>query len=165
VKTNSTKSGSILFILLGCMPLLFILAFHVKQYDIRHRMKEKLENQLLQTIVIPEEDVIWVEGHEIWVNDRMFDIKSKKLENGIYTFMGLYDDEETALMKNTKDQRGKDNEENKLLTQFLKCIYTVFYSVRAETRDPGCQHEYELSFYTAMPVTQFREILTPPPQG
>lgn len=126
-------------------------------------MKEKLESQLLQTIVLSENDVIWVKKHEIRIEGRMFDIKTKKLVDGYYTFTGLYDDEETMLEEQQKKTTGQHNEENKLLSHFLKCLPHFFtepidYSYNTDT--PSCIYY----FLIKNPVTLFQEIPTPPPQ-
>lgn len=161
--TNSKKITSIFFVLLGLVPLLFILLIAIKKHDIRQRMKKELEQKHLQTIILPENRVTWMDDHEIWVNNSMFDIHTQKLENGIYTFTGLYDEEETRLVEKAKNAAGKNNEQNKLLAQLFKSLPVFceessdsfsFYSLRIS-------HHYFLVFY---PVHQYKEIPTPPPQ-
>jgi hypothetical protein len=164
VKPAIKKIISLFFILLGLAPLLYIPIITVKKYEIRCQMKEKLEKQTLQTIILPEEEVIWMDKHEIWVNDHMFDIRSKKLENGIYTFTGLYDEDETILVMKEKKAMGKDKEENKILTQFFQCIHTVFYNQLAGTYSLAFLNNHISSLISGGAVAQFKEILTPPPQ-
>ena len=132
---------------------------------IRHEMKEKLETSLLQTITINEKDVVWMDGHEIWVNEHMFDIHTKKLENGLYTFTGLYDEEETNLVKKHKDTTEKNNEENQLLSSLFQLFQSSFIDNVAS------------SLITELIITEYRplilhnmsspfiNILTPPPQA
>lgn len=127
-------------------------------------MKQKLEKQVLQTVVIPEKDVTWMDKHEIWVNEQMFDISSVKFENGIYTFTGLYDEEETYIVKREKEAKKKKKFDDTLLTQFFKCIQNSFFSNNAETLEPICFSDHNSSLAIAGPVTQFKEILTPPPR-
>ena len=115
-----------IFLLTGLLPVLFTVFFLLKQQMIRHEMKEKLETSLLQTITINEKDVVWMDDHEIWVNEHMFDIHTKKLENGIYTFTGLYDEEETNLVKKHKDTTEKNNEENQLLSSLFQLLQSAF---------------------------------------
>jgi hypothetical protein len=126
-------------------------------------MKEKLESHHLQTIVIPENKVTWMDKHEIWVNNSMFDIHTKKLENGIYTFTGLYDDDETELVEQERNAAGKNNEQNKLLAQLFKCL-PGFCNQQTEIQDLLSQHDCYNSLTSPIPINQFREILTPPPQ-
>ena len=154
-----------IFLLTGLLPVLFTVFFLLKQQVIRHEMKEKLETSLLQTITINEKDVVWMDGHEIWVNEHMFDIHTKKLENGLYTFTGLYDEEETNLVKKHKDTTEKNNEANQLLSSLFQLFQSSFIDNVAS------------SLITELIITEYRplilqhmsspfiNILTPPPQA
>src|SRR5215204_4648800 len=95
----SLKKISAFFLLLtGAMPLLFTLFFLVKQQVIRYTMKEKLEKELLHTITVSKDEVVWaIYNKEIIVGDKLFDVKSFSEEGGLYFFIGLFDAEETAL--------------------------------------------------------------------
>lgn len=126
-------------------------------------MKEKLESQHLQTIVLPENEVVWMDKHEIWINNSLFDIHTKRTENGMYTFTGLYDDDETILVEQERNAAGKNNEQNKLLAQFFKCL-PAFYNQPDKIYDLTLLHHCFVSLISQNPVNQFREILTPPPQ-
>lgn len=163
LKTAIRKISSLLFILLGFIPLLFVLFTTLKKKEIRHRMENELAVRKLQTIVLPESDVIWMDKHEIWVNNSMFDIKTKNLENGFYTFTGLYDEEETILLEKEKNAGGKNNEQNKLLAQLFKCL-PGFCNQHSEMQTPIPEHDCYNFLISPTPINQFREILTPPPQ-
>lgn len=126
-------------------------------------MKQRLENQRLQTIILPEDAVVWMDKNEIWVNNQMFDIHSKKLENGNYIITGLYDDDETELVSQQHNTREKDEFQNKLLVEFFKCL-PVFHNQTKEIYATSFdRHCYNL-LIPQDPITQFRKILTPPPQ-
>jgi hypothetical protein len=163
LRTATKKITSLFFILLGFAPLLFVLVVSIKKNDIHRQMKEKLKSQHLQTIILPENEVTWMDKHEIWVNNSMFDIHSKKLENGIYTFTGLYDDDETELVEQERNAAGKNNEQNKLLAQLFKCL-PGFCNEYTEIATPLPDHYSYNSLISPIPISQFREILTPPPQ-
>lgn len=164
MKNNRRKIISGFFLLLGLAPVLFLLFGILQKKEIREKMKEKLETDKLQTIVLPEEKVIWMDKHEIWVNEHMFDIHSKKLENGIYTFTGLYDEDETLLIKKQQQTSEKSQHQTKLLTQLFKCLHGIYHT---QVQEPGLiitKKHYLLLFSSSRAVEQFREILTPPPQ-
>ncbi len=163
LKPAIQKISSLLFILLGFIPLLFVLFTTLKKKEIRHRMENELAVRKLQTIVLPESDVIWMDKHEIWVNNSMFDIKTKNLENGFYTFTGLYDDEETILLEKEKNAGGKNNEQNKLLAQLFKCL-PGFCNQYDERQNVLPEHDCYCPLISQTPTNQFREIITPPPQ-
>jgi hypothetical protein len=93
----------------------------------------------------------------------MFDIHSTKLENGIYTFTGLYDDEETELVTEEKNAAEKNQVQHKLLTHFFKSL-PAFHPPQNEltpSHPSGTQYPWvDLPGFN----NPFREIITPPPQ-
>lgn len=149
--------------LLGFAPLLFALFLSLKKEQNRNRMKEKLETHSLHTIVIPANEVIWVKKHEIKIRNRMFDIKTSKLENGVYTFSGLYDDEETSLIEKERHAQGKKNEQNRLLTLVFKS-FPSFCNRTYESPAPLLIQKMYGEYLSSTIPSLFREILTPPPQ-
>jgi hypothetical protein len=164
LKTGTRKIISPLFLLPGLAPLLFVFFVSIQKQSIKHEMKGKLDVQHLQTIILPENEVRWMDKHEIWVNEHMFDIHSKKLVNGIYTFTGLYDDEETELVKKQQGTNEKEKQQNKLLSQLFKCLHTIFYS-NARQFDPLTDTPANaFCLFSSRLVTQPKEIITPPPQ-
>lgn len=129
-----------------------------------HEMKEKLETSLLQTITINEKEVVWMDDHEIWVNEHMFDIHSKKLEKGIYTFTGLYDEEETILVKKHKDTTEKNNEESQLLSSLFQLFQSAFIENETNSLITNLITEYRPLILQNI-SSPFKAILTPPPQS
>ena len=130
-----------------------------------HEMKEKLEISMLQTLTIDEKDVVWMDDHEIWVNDHMFDIRTKKLENGKYTFTGLYDEAETLLVKKHNNTTEKNSEENRVLSSLFQLLQSTYIETIANLLAP------DLTVIEYRPLilqhisTPFKAILTPPPQS
>ena len=127
-------------------------------------MKKELEIRELHTVVIPESEVIWMDKHEIWVNNSMFDIQTKELENGIYTFTGLYDEEETILVEKERNETGKADEKNKLLARLFKNL-PVFFDQQDENSTSLSNHDNYGSWLSSGITDPFREILLPPPRG
>ncbi len=166
VTAASKKITASLLLIAGLLPLLLPLAVTIREKMIEMRMEEKLEDSLvLQTIVIPEKDVIWMDKHEIWVNEQMFDISSKKLENGIYTFTGLYDKDETMLVKQEKESSEKNNSTSGELAKVFQTLLQLFYQ-DSELRGPNVDSSTLYPFFTAAKIAYpFRPILTPPPQN
>ena len=159
------KIVALVFLLAGFMPVSITLLFLYKQQLIKHEMKEKLETSLLQTITINEKDVVWVDDHEIWVNEHMFDIHTKKLENGIYAFTGLYDEQETILVKKHKDTTEKNNEESQLLSSLFQLLQSAFIEDEANSLIKDLIiTEYRPLILQNIP-SPFKAILTPPPQS
>ena len=114
--------------------------------------------------MINEKDVVWMDDHEIWVNKQMFDIHTKKLENGIYTFTGLYDEQETMLVKKYNDTKEKNNEEDQLLTRLFICLQNIFYTEASIFPGLLIKPAHSNTFLTPPLAKPFRDLLTPPPQ-
>ena len=160
------KITASLLLLAGMMPLLLPLAMDVKEKIIEHRMKEELKsNRGLQTVVIPEKDVVWMDKHEIWVNNQMFDISEKKLENGIYTFTGLYDEEETELVMQEKESSERNSHEGQELSRVFDTLLHLYCSTLNESiLKPTLIISYSFLIAGKLPFP-FTSNLTPPPQG
>jgi len=167
VKFIFRKIITSLLLLAGIMPVAFSLFFLLKQQAIRHAMKEKLEKQLLHSIVVAEKDVLWVKYHkEIRVQGKMFDITSYSFDKGYYTFTGLFDEEETALhqcLENDINQKKKEG--GNLIAQLYQCLQ----SACTEQGDETCLLHLK-SDNTGILIllhipSPFINILTPPPQA
>ena len=129
-----------------------------------HRMEEEFKSRDLQTIVLPEAAVVWMDKHEIWVDNSMFDIQSRKLENGIYTFTGLYDNDETELVLEQQTNAEDDLQENKMLTELFECLNNIFHNPAQDIYSLSLQQCNSFYQHSSDLLTQSQEILTPPPQ-
>ena len=163
MKFKTKKITAILFILLGFSPLLFAIFITAKKEQIHDKMKKQFETESLQTVVQPENEVIWMDNDEIWVNNRLFDIKNKKLENGIYSFIGLFDEDETKLKEIERNTSGKNKEQNKLLAQLLSHL-PVFCNPQIELSDALNSCKFFNTFRPKSRKNPFKEILIPPHQ-
>lgn len=148
------------------MPVLFAVFFLYKQQRIRHEMKEKLEEEMLHTIVVPAKQFLWVKyNKEIRVGDKMFDIKSMRVEKDNYIFTGLYDEEETALNNYFENQTDQKSERgNQLLSSLFQLLQSAF--IEEETNSPVT--DFSICEYSPLILqhitSPFENILTPPPQ-
>jgi hypothetical protein len=158
------KITAFFFIFLGFMPLLFFVSFRIQQQSIRREMREKLEQENLQTLVLHESQFEWIEDHEIRVNGMMFDIRSVNQSNGIYTFSGHYDEDETLLVNQHNEGMSKNNTGNKFFSQLLKSFFNIYFV------PPGMQPVFsgELNHVPDASVAKLSSvficIITPPPQ-
>ena len=159
---NIIKYG---LLLLVALPVFSVFVFQLRQKAVQHHMKEELEKQLLQTITISENDVHWAKsGKELWLNNRMFDVKSYKNENGAYIFTGLYDDEETILVHQVqKNQQQESTSGNKIIVQLLQLFPATFE--RSEEKFLTCIFISRQFPDSAFPLCSYiPSIITPPPQ-
>ena len=166
MKPKAINILKIALLLLAALPVLsvFILQFHQK--TIQHRMKEQLEKRFLQTVVISSDKVHWVKsGKELWLNNRLFDVKGYEQKNGTCTFTGLYDEEETMLVQQLQKNQDRDNSsDNKLLTQLFQIMQAVISNQQEE--DMVAVHALPRQFndHTYPLLFQYISIHTPPPR-
>ncbi|HET6768635.1 MAG TPA: hypothetical protein VFH08_14585 [Chitinophagaceae bacterium] len=160
------KIAAFLFLLAGIMPVTFTLFFLFKQQMIRHKMKEKLELEMLHTIVVPEAEVKWVKyKKEIQVNDKMFDVKSFTLKEGQYIFEGLYDEEETALNSYFEKSTDQKNErEFQMLSELFKILQSIYPGDADQTVITANISNVYSPLILQHISSPFISILTPPPQ-
>lgn len=151
--------------MLVATPVITGFIFQLHQKIIRHQMKEELENKLLQTVIIQENEIHWLKaGKEIWLNNRLFDVKSSNYENGQYTFTGLYDEEETLLVTLLQKNQQRENASgNKILAQLLQ-----LFPVNYERAEEGFLSFILISCQFPDPpfplCSHYSSIITPPPQ-
>jgi hypothetical protein len=144
-------------------PLLFSLFITVEKYRIRKSMKEAFETHDLQTLRVPQNQVKWMDDHEIWINEKMFDILGSKLEDGVYTFTGLYDHEETKLVKMEKQGSPVNEKQTALLAQAFKSL-PAFVIEHNQLLQPIPVTEY--SCHKNFPAENgFHKVITPPPRA
>lgn len=166
LRTATKRTTTYLLLLLAAMPLLYALLIGIPQRAIQHKMKERLETQLLRTISVAKNDVHWIkDGKEIWVNGRMFDIKSSHLQkNGVYVFSGLYDEEETALLEQIQKDQQNNNSNGKQLVQLFQLLQSFYNNPQEEIASPGNIPGGKFIPDASPLASQFISIFTPPPQ-
>lgn len=148
--------------ILWLMPILLTLSFIIKRHTIRSEMKENLKAENLQKVVLKKSEVKWVDDHEIWVNNQLFDIKTKSSEDGVFTFTGIFDENETELMQNEKEAEEKDNENT--LIRFLKLINNSYYNCLSPWHIALKINCASFPDKSSEIVSAFCEVITPPPQ-
>lgn len=168
MRTATKKVAGILFILLGTTPWLFVFIFLIRQEVIRHKMKEELEKDIpKQVLIIPDDDIHWVKkGKEVFFNQRMFDVKTMASYNGVTTFTGFFDDQETALKKQLSEGWDKNaTQRNQLLAQMIFSLQcTLAANSSGEFTGTIC-NEVIPALITASLPDSYQAILTPPPQA
>ena len=124
------KRYALVLFLFISIPMCTLVCMQLFQFVIKHEMKEKLENQMLQTVTLKKADVVWVKSNtEINLNGRMFDIKSMTEENDLIIFKGLFDDEETAIVKfvEKSSNNGTTNQQSSM-SSYFQLFLTVYKS-------------------------------------
>lgn len=161
------KVIALTFLMVMVMPMLIILMLLFQQRHVIHKMKEKLESELLHTITLNKKDIHWVkQDKEILVANELFDVKTIKEENERVHFTGLFDHEETTIEKSLGDLSGKSGE-NQLtpLSQLLSLLQQVFYNsfnITVQTKETVSLKIKSDFISSLMQLSQV--VLTPPPQ-
>jgi hypothetical protein len=117
------KITACFFALTAVLPLVMALSFLWQQHSIREQMKERMEEEYLQTIVLHPQEFIWVKaGKEIKIGTRLFDVKAIQYKNNQVVVTGLFDTDEDrlheALAKFVQKQQNK-NAGSQLTTAFF----------------------------------------------
>lgn len=126
--------AALLFLGLLLLPLLFIAGLQLKQLQVQHEAKERLEKQSLHTLVLDR--LTWVKKNkEIRVDGHLFDIKSVHFDGKKYTVTGLYDHEEMAIEKKLHQQEEHASGQKALihfllLTQALFLVTALLHSCK-----------------------------------
>lgn len=129
-------------------------------------MKERMKEQSLSVISLADNEIHWMKGKkEIWVDGRLFDIKSIEYKDGITTLRGLYDEEETILYYTFNKTWGKNcSDQNQLLSQLFECLQDIYFSQDGDFPALVNKPLHVTTLSSPGLLSQFKTILTPPPQ-
>jgi hypothetical protein len=154
--------GSALLFMLLILPLAFILFLQGWQLYLTYSAKERLEEQLLETIIIRKDQFRWQKkGKEISIDGKMFDVKSFITKEDKIIVTGIYDYQETAINSMLAQQFGENHLLIRLLalTQFFFFVTAIFFHC-IFLKQPA-RHFY---FYANRYKNICRTIFTPPPR-
>jgi hypothetical protein len=159
--------STILLLVLTAVPVTYLFVFQAHQHSIRQRMEERLENEMLHTLVIPKNELRWVKpGKEIILGENMFDIKTMTDQgNGMLLVTGIYDYEETSLVLQMNKSQDQENSKGNKLVQLVQLMVTI------PAPDPNEHFFFSRSLNdwsqknTPGLSSSFKNILTPPPQA
>ena len=147
------------------MPLIFSATFIIKLKIAQYRAEEKLEDSILQTLVLTEEKFKWLrKNKEISVDGKLFDIKSFSEKNGKYIFVGIFDEEETELAQTLS----KGFDEKNDIDDELPGLFQILLSASSLKPDESLAFADIATTYCPLILqhisSPFQDILTPPPQ-
>lgn len=149
------------------MPLLVLVISLLYQEWNRWEMTEKMEHAQLIEVAIPTTSVHWIKkGKELLIEGKLFDIKTVTEKNGYSYFKGLYDEVETAIIAQIRQQM--NNEQGaKSARQTLLC-YLLLGGISNKPHETLIQYQELASIYQDYQVGRIIspvvERMTPPPQ-
>jgi hypothetical protein len=150
------------------LPVLVTCTFFIHQSMLRHQAEEQLERENLTIITIAEKDLRWHKsGKELWIENKLFDVKSiSKSNQGYCIVFGLFDDEEQRLIQQLHHLVGED-EKAFALSNEIQTLMSDWFSYNQSDNASS-------QWYTVLPGLSDRSlslhseyissILTPPPQ-
>jgi hypothetical protein len=145
------------------MPLVFAASLMIRLKIARHEAKEKLEKNMLQTLVLGTNEFNWYKKNkEISIGGKLFDVKSFSESNGRYTFRGIYDENETVLNKQLNN--GFNERTNQFLTGVFQLLFSSFSSNFPELTTVKTLSAINFPIILQPTASPFLDILTPPPQ-
>lgn len=166
MKKASLHITCVFLLLVSLLPVAYPSILSLQKMFARWEMKEKLENEQLQTIRVKTSAVTWTFlKRECRIDGKMFDVK-KIVEDGEFLYLtGLYDEKETEIendiSRNSSDQNKK-----------AVVIMAAFAQAMTDhSRQPFVPMQLTptvitwQSFRTGVLPTAVRTILTPPPES
>ena len=168
MRGRNQKITSIFLLAIILAPLSYMFILQSRQQQIRHRMKEELEQSLLQELVIPTGELQWFKpGKEIVVDNQLFDIKSIRYsEDGNAYITGLFDKEETILvyqMKKDGDEQNRNS--SRQVIQLFKMIQSLPATGNLNAELPSIALVSRIIPGAPLLPNGFNTISTPPPQS
>lgn len=154
-------------VVLLALPLLFSVAYLIKQKTVQADMRSRLEKFSLETISVPSHKVVWVKpDKEILVDGKLFDIRSYERKGSSIEFTGLFDKEEEVINEKLftiATQTHKDSQSQE--TALLLLLFSPFYcsevppsiAITLYTTD----HTFP-SYSEQIPAAPFYNLLRPP---
>lgn len=125
------KRNRIAFFLLGiCLiPTLVFLSLQIARCWVRFEMREALEQQQLQTLVINKSAIHWVEeGKELTINGALFDVAEAKAMNDTQVCVkGIFDYQEQAIEEKSDALLDQENSGAPLLVKKISAWQLFFY--------------------------------------
>ena len=165
MKTLVPKIIVVCLLLLMATPMLVPVWYKLQQWDIKKQMVGLLKERQLQTLRLAAKDVVWMDKHEIWVNEQMFDVASSVLIDGTYTFTGLYDAEETKFVNKQMKAGAEDSKQQQRTIQIVKWLnfqYIVNEPITGYTR---LASKISYPLVSIKISTVFKKLTTPPPRA
>lgn len=145
------------------LPLILIVALQLRQVFLFNTAYERMEEENIQTLVVETNRVVWKEeGSEVTIDGEYFDLVSWNLKEGKYTFTGVFDKEETAVVNMLEKQSATGNFISRLMV-FSQCLaaivlFSFFFSFFPYLQKP-------FAFFLNTYKFLFKTIITPPPKA
>jgi len=151
----------------------YYIIFCLRQAAIKAEMKKKLclqiNTEAETVLVFPLNDknavnrLKWEGNDEISVDGQMYDVTEKKISNNKLVIRCISDKKETALIKKYEKMNDENNSKNRsaLLLKLINVAYVPVKSIELFINYKLIPSPYLRSEIIS---SEFRDVLTPPPQ-
>jgi hypothetical protein len=160
------KYISVFLLALAGLPMIVSCMLVIQQYCIKHEMLEKLENENLHMIILHEDEVRWEKkDKELILGSTLFDVKYSIKKNTTIIFYGLYDQEESRLLKRIDDNTANNKEEKTITSIMVFLTHLTFLNIKPAdfsleyTNDQLTQYLKK----TSIPHSPYLNFFSPPP--
>lgn len=162
---SKKQIGILLLISLFGIPVIFTCYFYIEQTLIEHSMEEAMETENLETISVPNDEIVWLKkGKEVLIKNELFDVKSYKRQGPITILKGLYDIKENELKnKLLAFHLKKESRQLQVLQIIFLCLYPPLKHSFSDYAPFVKQHPYGL-YKNDFITGNFVSIPSPPPQ-
>lgn len=133
-------------------------------------MELRMEHDHLETITMPLQDLRWHQkGKELWIENRLFDVKSHRIAGDQVEITGIFDDEETAIKENLnrlEEQQQGDNKQTRALLNRLRSL--VLFDEAPDNNwifPPAPAHLTTPPQFQARLANPFLSVIAPPPKA
>ncbi len=150
---------------LSALPFIVPMSLFVGQQLTMHIMKERLEVASLHTVRMAKNDIRWVtKNTECIIEGRMFDVKSSTESDGQVILSGLYDDDETQIVRllESSNESGKNNIPIQLIYGYTHLIAVENIQPQVTFLNNKQNSDWKTDHETCM-LSTFNVVLSPPP--
>lgn len=162
------KYISLFLLSLAALPVIVSFVLVIQQCWIRHEMLEKLENENLHMITLHSSEVTWAKkDKELILGSTLFDVKYSIKKNDTIQFYGLFDNEESNLLKRIDENTANNNKEKSITNIMVFLNHLTF--LHTKTADFSVvSFNGQLTQYlkkTSIPYSPYLSKFSPPPDG
>lgn len=152
----------VMFGSLLALPLLLIVLLQLWQVYLFHTAYERMEEETVQTLVVETNQVVWKEeGREVTIDGEYFDLVSWSLQDGKYTFTGVFDRQETAIANVLETKTNTGNFISRLLLVSQCFVATI--CIISMNHIPALEKSFH--FFSDQYKFLFKRIISPPPKA
>lgn len=167
MKGTARSVFSLLLCTIAAGPFIFCCCFTIYRLVIRYEAREALEQKESITITIPTHELVWIEkGKELMIEGEMFDVGEYKIHGDSVMLTGLYDKDETLIIKKLNQVTGNTTNSGKETTlvifKWFSCFASAGYHEAVSfSRNESLYHTYIL--ISDKLSASFRVTDSPPP--